>query len=64
MGGQVVVALGVMRVVASSTDPLSGPFALPGVVDVAVQLGGALVVLVVLGEVVLLVVGGRRRGGR
>lgn len=66
MGGEVVVvALGVMRVVTTSSHPLPGPLALPHValVAVAVELRRALVVLVVLGEVVLLVMGGRG-GGR
>ncbi len=73
MGGEVVVmvvvvvALGVMGVVAPSSHPLPGPLALPAValVAVAVELRRALVVLVVLREVVLLVVvvGGGRGGG-
>lgn len=69
MGGEVVVvvvvALGVMGVVAPSSHPLPGSLALPAValVAAAVQLRRALVVLVVLREVVLLVVvvGGRGR---
>lgn len=62
MGGEmVVVALGVVRVVAPTSHPLPGPLALPHValVAVTVELWRALVVLVVLGEVVLLVMGGR-----
>lgn len=59
-----VVDLGVMGVMAPSSNPLSSPFTLSSVtfLGVAVQLWRALVVLVVLGEVVLLlvVVGGRR----
>lgn len=53
----VVVALGVMGVVATSPAPLANPLALPALtlVAVAVQLWRALVVLVVLREVVLLV---------
>lgn len=72
MGGEVVVALGVMGVVAPSSHPLPGPLTLPAVtlVAVTVQLRRALVVLVVLREVVLLVVmvvvvgGGGGGGGR
>lgn len=56
MDREVLVALGMMGVVASAPDPLPGTFPLPvvTVVAVAVQLRRALVVLVVLWEVVLL----------
>lgn len=69
MGGEVVVvvvvALGVMGVVAPTSHPLPGSLALSAValVAAAVQLRRALVVLVVLREVVLLLVVGGGRGG-
>lgn len=44
----VVVALGVVGVVAASYRPVAGPVALPAVVAVAEELRRALVVLVVL----------------